>query len=78
MQIVGVLLVFALMVGPPASAQLLVSRLWAGLLLGVLLALSEAWAGVALAYVTDWPTSFCITALSALVYVAALAVGRRG
>ncbi|HMN88214.1 MAG TPA: metal ABC transporter permease [Bauldia sp.] len=77
-QIVGVLLVFALMVGPPASAQLLVGRLWPGLLLGIVLALGEAWGGVALAYVSDWPTSFCITAISALVYVGSLAVARRG
>ena len=36
------------------------------------LALAEAWLGIALAYYTDWPTSFWITALSAAVYFASL------
>lgn len=71
-QIVGVLLVFALMVGPPAAAQRLTTRLWAGLGLSALLALAEAEFGIMLAYETDWPVSFCIALLSALAYFAAL------
>jgi len=77
-QVVGVLLVFTLMVGPPAAAQLLTTRLSTGVVLAAGLALVQAWLGVALSYYTDWPTSFCITALSALVYFAALGFGRRG
>jgi zinc/manganese transport system permease protein len=68
-QIVGVLLVFALMVGPAAAAQRLASGIGKGLLLAAGLALLEAWAGITLAYYTDWPSSFWITALSAGVYV---------
>jgi len=71
-QIVGVLLVFTLMVGPPAAAQRLTSGLWAGLFLSAALALAEAWAGIALAFHTDWPVSFCIALLSAVGYFAAL------
>jgi zinc/manganese transport system permease protein len=67
-QIVGILLVFALMVGPPATAQRLVTGLWSGMLLSALLALAEAWAGIVIAYQTDWPVSFCIAILSALGY----------
>jgi zinc/manganese transport system permease protein len=67
-QVVGVLLVFALMVGPPAAAQLLTGRVWPGLAAAAGLACGQAWAGLAVAYHTDWPTSFCITALSALTY----------
>jgi zinc/manganese transport system permease protein len=70
-QIVGVLLVFTLMVGPAAAAQLLTSRIGWGLVLSAALALAEAWLGIALAYWTDWPSSFWITALSAAVYLAA-------
>ena len=70
-QIVGVLLVFTLMVGPPAAAQLLTSRLAPGIALAALFAVGEAWLGLVIAYYTDWPTSFCITLLSALVYFAA-------
>jgi zinc/manganese transport system permease protein len=67
-QIVGILLVFALMVGPPATAQRLVSGLWAGIFLSAALAVAEAWLGLAIAYQTDWPVSFCIAILSAVGY----------
>ena len=67
-QIVGALLVFALMVGPAAAAQRLTTRIGNGLLLSVALALLEAWTGITLAFYTDWPVSFCITALSSGVY----------
>lgn len=73
-QIVGVLLVFALMVGPAAAAQRLTTRFWSGIGLSALLALSEAWLGLVLAYCTDWPTSFWITALSGGVYLTATAL----
>ena len=75
-QVVGVLLVFALMVGPAATAQLLARRVGAGLLLAAGLALAEAWLGVALAYWTDWPASFWITALSGGAYLLAAAPSR--
>lgn len=67
-QIVGVLLVFTLMVGPAAAAQAWTTRLGSGLALAAVLALLETWGGIALAFYTDWPTSFWITALSAAVY----------
>ena len=67
-QIVGILLVFSLMVGPPATAQQLVTGLWTGLVLSAGLAVAEAWFGIAIAYYTDWPVSFCIAVLSALGY----------
>ena len=67
-QIVGILLVFALMVGPPATAQRLVTGLWSGMALSAAIALAEAWLGIAIAYQTDWPVSFCIALLSAVGY----------
>ncbi|MBW0005947.1 MAG: metal ABC transporter permease [Hyphomicrobiales bacterium] len=76
-QIVGILLVFTLMIAPAAAAQRVTIRLWPGLLLSVVLALVEAWFGLTLAFYTDWPTSFWITALGAAFYVLAL-IGRRG
>jgi zinc/manganese transport system permease protein len=69
-QIVGILLVFSLMVGPPATAQRLVTGLWSGIVLSGGIALAEAWVGIALAYHTDWPVSFCISMLSAVAYFA--------
>jgi zinc/manganese transport system permease protein len=74
-QIVGVLLVFALMVGPAAAAQRMTTRFWHGIGLSVALALGEAWLGLVLAYATDWPTSFWITTLSGGVYLLAVLAG---
>jgi ABC 3 transport family len=54
---------------PAAAAQRLTSRIGRGLLLSAVLALLEAWAGITLAFYTDWPSSFWISALSAGVYL---------
>lgn len=70
-QIVGVLLVFALMVGPAAAAQRLTVDIRWGLTLSVTLALGVAWFGIVAAYWSNWPASFWISALSASVYVLA-------
>jgi zinc/manganese transport system permease protein len=75
-QIVGVLMVFTLMVGPAAAAQRVTAGLWSGLLVSAALALGEAWFGIVVAYYTDWPVSFCIACLSAFGYFACL--GRSG
>jgi zinc/manganese transport system permease protein len=77
-QILGVLLVFALMVGPGATALRFAISPAKGMVLAALLALVDCWAGLALAYVTDWPVSFWITATSLLVYAATILVQRRG
>lgn len=71
-QVVGVLLVFALMVAPAATALRLSARLGWGIALAIGLALAETWAGIALAYYTDWPTSFWIVAVSCGVYFLSL------
>jgi zinc/manganese transport system permease protein len=75
-QIVGVLLVFTLMVGPAAAAMNLSRRLPLAVALSAGLALAEAWGGLTLAFYTDWPTSFWITALSGLVFFGAAAARR--
>lgn len=76
-QIVGVLLVFTLMVGPPAAAQRVTTGLWSGLLVSAALAFAEAWLGLTMAFYTDWPVSFCIACLSALGYFTCLALTTR-
>ncbi|HQT39563.1 MAG TPA: metal ABC transporter permease [Acidocella sp.] len=73
-QIVGVLLVFALMVGPAATSQRLTTRVTPGLILAAGIALAEAWSGIALSYATDWPASFWIATLSGSIYLAASAL----
>jgi zinc/manganese transport system permease protein len=78
LQVVGVLLVFALLVGPAAAALRLTTHVARGILLSVALALAETWAGIALAYVTDWPATFWIVLCSSAVYLGALAHSARG
>jgi len=75
-QIVGILLVFALMVGPAAAALRLASGLRTGVLLSVLLAVMETWAGIALSYYSDWPPTFWITMLGSAVYLLSLLAPR--
>lgn len=76
--VVGALLMFALLVGPPATARLLTKRPATAIPLSAALAIVTVWGAIALAYVTDWPVGFFVTAISAFVYlVARLAVTLR-
>jgi len=76
-QIVGVLLVFALMVGPAAAAQRWSGRVLPGIGLSVGISVAVTWLGLALADWTDWPVSFWISLLSASVYLTACRPRRR-
>jgi zinc/manganese transport system permease protein len=80
--VVGALLVFSLMVGPPAAARALTSRPVRALLLSVLLALITAWAAIALSYLSDWPIGVFVGAFAVLWYgagrLARAGFGRRG
>jgi zinc/manganese transport system permease protein len=69
-QIVGVLLVFALMVAPAATSLRLTRGVVSGVLVSIALAVAIAWISLTLAYGTDWPTSFWITLLGASAYLA--------
>ncbi len=75
-QIVGVLLVFALLIVPAAAAQRLTHAPASALLLSVLFALTITWSGLLLTIVGHWPASFYIAALSALIYFIALGINR--
>jgi zinc/manganese transport system permease protein len=76
-QITGVLLVFAVLVAPPAAAQQLTSRPLAGLLLGILFALLVVWLGLCAAYFSPWPVGFYTTTFAFVVYVIARLIGSR-
>lgn len=67
--IVGALLMFALLVGPPAAARFLTRRPATAILVSVVFTLVTIWASIALAYVSDWPVGFFVTAISALLYL---------
>ena len=70
-QITGVLLVFALLVAPAATAQQLTCRVGAGLALSVGLGLLVTWVGLGLAYFTIYPVGFYVTTLAFGLYAAA-------
>jgi zinc/manganese transport system permease protein len=70
-QVVGVLLIFALIVTPAAIAVRFTSRPFAAIGIGVLLALAFTWAGLTIAYYSPHPVSFFITSLAFGTYLVA-------
>jgi len=70
-QITGALLVFALLVAPAATAQIITPRIGLGLVLSVVLGVLITWAGLALAYFYDYPVGFYVTTVAFVVYVVA-------
>lgn len=67
-QVVGVLLVFALLVAPAATAERLTNRPFSAIALAIVLGLTFTWGGLILAFIGRWPVSFYIAALAALCY----------
>ena len=83
-QITGTLLVFALMVIPAATAQVLTARPGLSLALAVLLAFAATWLGLTAAYYSPYPLGFFVTSIAFGGYLLALggrslraAIGRR-
>lgn len=69
-QVVGVLLIFALLVTPAATAQRLTARPVRGIVLSVVLALLFSWAGIAIAYYAPYSVvGFYITSLAFACYL---------
>ncbi len=75
-QITGALLSFALLVAPPAAAQLITSRTLLGMALSALIAVVVAWLGLAAAYFSIYPAGFYTTTFALAAYVLAWG-GRR-
>lgn len=66
--VVGTLLIFSLLIGPPAAARCLTSRPGLALALSVLLALLTVWIALAASYSTDYPVGFFVGTVSAALY----------
>jgi zinc/manganese transport system permease protein len=66
--VVGALLMFSLMIGPPAAARSLTSRPVLAMVLSVGIALITVWAAIAASYLYNWPVGFFVGALAALSY----------
>src|SRR5438105_7521029 len=70
-QVVGVLLIFALIVAPAAIAERFTTRPSRGLLLSAILAVLFTWAGLTVAYYIPYPVGFFITTIAFWSYVVA-------
>ncbi|HEY5267626.1 MAG TPA: metal ABC transporter permease [Candidatus Saccharimonadales bacterium] len=68
-QIIGVLLIFALMVTPAAIAQRLTRNPSRGIGLSIIIALLATWFGLFISYYLPYPVSFFITTSVFIVYL---------
>ncbi len=67
-QVIGTLLIFALLVAPGASALQLTARPTLALALTMVLSLLFTWSGLAVAYFSGYPVGFFITTLAFVSY----------
>jgi zinc/manganese transport system permease protein len=68
-QITGSLLVFALLVAPAATAQIITARPAFGLAVSIAAGLSITWIGLGIAYYSTYPVGFWIATVSFAAYV---------
>jgi zinc/manganese transport system permease protein len=66
--VVGSLLIFSLLIGPPAAARSFTNRPPAAMGLSVLFALVTVWVAIAVSYETNLPIGFFVGAISAVAY----------
>jgi zinc/manganese transport system permease protein len=76
-QVVGVLLIFALMVIPAATAVRLTKKPVYAILLSVAIALLATWAGLLIAFFEPYPVSFFITSIVFALYLMVRLLVRR-
>jgi zinc/manganese transport system permease protein len=67
--VVGALLIFSLMIGPPAAARSVTARPGLALALSVAIALGTVWISIALSYQTNWPLGFFVGVGGAVFYL---------
>jgi zinc/manganese transport system permease protein len=70
--VVGTLLIFSLMIGPPAAARSFTDQPAHAIGLSVVIALLTVWIAIAASYTTNYPVGFFVGTISAACY----AVGR--
>jgi zinc/manganese transport system permease protein len=68
--VVGALLVFSLMIGPPAAARFLSNRPAGAMAMSAGLALLTVWASIVAAFASNWPIGFFVGSLAVFWYVA--------
>jgi zinc/manganese transport system permease protein len=67
--VVGALLIFTLMIGPPAAARCFSDRAPVAMGLSVVLALLTIWGALACSFTTNWPVGFYVGSFSAAWFV---------
>lgn len=77
-QITGSLLVFALLVVPPATAQVVTANARASLVLSMLFGVVVVWVGLAISYFSDAPAGFWIATVAFTMYLTARVGASRG
>ncbi len=73
-QVVGVLLIFALIVAPAAIAERFTTRPSRGIVVSAVLAVLFTWAGLTVAYYLPYPVGFFITTIAFWSYILARVV----
>ena len=68
--VVGVLLMFALMVGPPAAARAVTRAPATAIALAAGVALVTVWVSIAASYLTTWPVGFFVGTVAAAFFLA--------
>ncbi|MGA7836069.1 MAG: metal ABC transporter permease [Acidimicrobiales bacterium] len=63
--VVGALLIFTLMIGPPAAARCVSDRPLVAMALSVAMALVTIWSALACSFTTNWPVGFYVGSFSA-------------
>lgn len=66
--VVGALLIFTLMIGPPAAARCLTHRPGVAMALSVAISVSVVWAAIASSFQSNWPVGFFVGVFSAAWY----------
>jgi zinc/manganese transport system permease protein len=66
--VVGTLLIFSLMIGPPAAARSFTDRPLPAMALSVGIALITVWVAIAASYETNYPVGFYVGSMSALAF----------
>ena len=67
--VVGSLLIFSLLIGPPAAARSFTNRPPVAIGLSVLFALVTVWVSIAVSYETNLPIGFFVGSISAFAYI---------
>jgi zinc/manganese transport system permease protein len=67
--VVGALLIFSLLIGPPAAARAFTSKPLTAMALSVAIALITVWAAIAISFLSNLPVGFFVGTFGALDYV---------